>query len=73
MLLHHTPTKVSYYFADGLVYRGNYGVLENIFGGRRVFAPKIRVGCEQVCAERREMLTGRRIFIIAKSQPKVRG
>jgi hypothetical protein len=31
------------------------------------------VGCEQVCAERREMFTARGIFIIAKNQPKARG
>ena len=34
---------------------------------------EIIVGWEQVCAERREMLTAHRIFIIAKSQPKARG
>jgi len=30
-------------------------------------------GCEQVRAERREMLTAHRIFIIARSQTKARG
>jgi hypothetical protein len=39
---------------------------------QRLWAEKTEVGCEQVRAERREMLTAHRIFIMAKSQPKAR-
>ena len=40
---------------------------------RRLWAEKTEAGCEQVRAERREMLTDHRIFIMAKSQTKARG
>jgi hypothetical protein len=44
------------------------GSWEIVWGWLRIMA-----GCEQVRAERREMFTAHRIFIIAKSQPKARG
>jgi len=39
---------------------------------RRLWPEKTEAGCEQVRAERREMFTAHRIFIITKTQPKAR-